>query len=256
MQRDGMFTANGVPPRLSFNPTDVRENAGMIQGFGGYESYVAPSLYRTWGYLHAAAGVPMSAGDFIRLPRSISGNSRLLDGMNLVADYDHGSRTLVPRSSHDPRAYVVFATEVVTDWRAAVAEMAARRDFHTRALLEEGSSPSFPQTAGTHSGEAAITRFAPERVTVRARADAPAILVLAEAWYPGWGATVGGLRAEVFPVNGWMRGVLVPAGDSEVVFSFHSRFLPAGMGMSVACAILLACVAFGGRGRQTDSRIL
>ena len=256
MERGGMFSANGVPPRVSFSPTDVRENAGMVQGFGGYDSYVAPSLYRTWGYLHAAAGVPVSAGDFIRLPRAISENSRLLDGMNLAADYDHGTRTLVPRAVPDPRAYVVFAAEVVPDWRAAVAEMADRRDFHVRALLEEGSAPAFSPPAGPHSGTAAISGFAPERVTVRAVADAPAILVLAEAWYPGWGATVGGQPAEVFPVNGWMRGVLLPAGQSEVVFSFHSRLLRTGLAVSAACAILLASLALGGTGRQTASRIL
>ncbi|HEY5080225.1 MAG TPA: hypothetical protein VII43_10270, partial [Opitutaceae bacterium] len=127
---------------------------------------------------------------------------------------------------------------------------------HSHALLEEGRSPAFPPAAGTHAGDAEITAFAPERVTVRARADAPAILVLAEAWYPGWSATVAGMRAEVFPVNGWMRGVLVPAGDSVVVFSFHSRLLAAGLGISASCAILLAALAFGGRGRQTDSSIL
>ena len=40
----------------------------MTQGFGGYGSYVAPSLARTWGYLHAVAAAPASASDFIRLP--------------------------------------------------------------------------------------------------------------------------------------------------------------------------------------------
>ena len=174
----------------------------MIQGFGAYESYVAPSLYRTWGYLHAAAGVPISAGDFIMLPRAIGGNASRLDAINLVADYSQENRAIVPRAHPDPRAYVLFASEVVADWWAAVEEMAARHDFHTRALLESASAPAYEPAPGIHSGGAEIVDFKPERVMVRTIADAPAILVLAEAWYPGWRATIGGRPARVFPVNG------------------------------------------------------
>jgi hypothetical protein len=94
LAKDGLFARNGVPPRISFLPSTVRENSGMVEGYGAYASYVAPSLGRTWGYLHAATGVPMSATDFVRIPEAVYERSERLDGINLVATYDRGSPAL------------------------------------------------------------------------------------------------------------------------------------------------------------------
>jgi len=249
LEKGGLFAAP-APPRVSYSAVDVRENAGMVQGFSGFDSYVAPSLSRTWGYLHSATGVKMSATDFIRLPQAISLRSDRLDGINLVADFDRASQSIAVRSHPDPRAYMVFGADVVADWTSAEERMATLRTFHTTALLEAGSAPGFSPTPGAHSGSASITAFEPERVVVRTKSDAPGILVLAEAWYPGWRATVDGRSTEVFPVNGWMRGVVVPAGQSEVVFAFHSRLLVAGLAVSLASAgIVLALLL---RGRRLD----
>ena len=41
-----------------------------------------------------------------------------------------------------------------------------------------------------------------------------------------------------------MRGVVVPAGDSEVTFAYHSRFFWAGAALSLASAALLAALAW------------
>jgi len=258
----GLLTPGGAPPRISFNPEDLCENAGMAEGFSSFESYVNPALARVWDYLHVAAGVPLSTGEFIRLPRAIDRAPERLDGLNLVARLDHGSRSLVIRSNPDPRAYLAFDARVVPDWKAAEQAMAARRDFHETALLEEGGRPGFSPSPGRHESSAVIERFEPERIVVRTRADADAILVLGEAWYPGWRAAVAGAPAAVFPVNGWMRGVVVPAGEHEVVLTYRERALSAGLAISALCAALLALLAFrapgpatGGPG-HTDSRIL
>ncbi|HXN34655.1 MAG TPA: hypothetical protein VN877_00695, partial [Opitutaceae bacterium] len=255
LERAGLLSDGGAPPRVSFNAADVRENAGMVQGFGAYNSYVAPSLRRTWGYLHAATGVPMSASDFIRLPQAVVERSDRLGGINLVAAYDRASRSLVVRTDPDPRAYVAFGAEIFPDWVAAEGRMASLRGYHETALVEAGSAPDFSPAPGIHKGSASIASFEPERVVVRSSTGAPGILVLAEAWYPGWQATVGGRTSEVFPVNGWMRGVVVPAGDSEVVFSFRPRMLAAGLGISLASAAAILALLLRRPG-QTDSRIL
>jgi hypothetical protein len=247
LERTGLLGPGLAPPRISFNPEDLCENAGMVDGFSSYDSYANPALARVWTYLHVAAGVPLSAGEFIRLPRAICAAPERLDGLNLVAVLDHASRSLVLRAKPDPRAYLVFDARVVPDWRAAEEAMAARRDFHETALLEEGAVPGFAPSPGRHDSAAAIERFEPERIVVRTSADAPAILVLAEAWYPGWRAAISGAPAPVFPVNGWMRGVVVPKGEHEVTFTYRERLLPAGLGVGLASAALLGALALRGR---------
>jgi hypothetical protein len=256
LKKDGLFVASRVPPRVSFDSTTVRENAGMIQGFSSYNGYVAPVLGRTWGYLHTAAGMAESPTDFVRLPKAVAERSSRLDGINLAAAYDPGSRTLSFPPTVDPRAYLVFRVVNVSDWKAAEDTMAARHDFHTTALVERGSAPDFAPPGGNPPSEAVITGFAPERVTVTTRAGSPGVLVLAEAWYPGWEATVGDKPAKVFPVNGWMRGVTVPAGQNEVVFTYRSRYLGAGAALSLASVAVVFLLLYRARPGQTVSRSL
>ena len=56
----------------------------------------------------------------------------------------------------------------------------------------------------------------------RLGATSKSLLVLAEPWYPGWTAKVNDtVSAEVLPVNGWMRGIVVPAGDGRVVLEYQ-----------------------------------
>jgi uncharacterized membrane protein YfhO len=95
-------------------------------------------------------------------------------------------------------------------------------------------------------------------VVVQTRADVAGVLILAEAWYPGWQATIGGRPLAVFPVNGWMRGVVIPAGGHEVVFSYRERLLGPGLALSLLSAAAVAALLLSGRRRdaQTDSRIL
>jgi hypothetical protein len=243
MAERGLFPASHVPARISFDPADIRENAGMALGFGSYNSYCAPALERVWTYLHVAAGLPLSGVDYIQMRREVNDAAPAFGSLNLSASLSHPQRVLHFYAHPDPRAYLTFAMEVVPDWRTAEVEMAGGRDFHRVALAEAGSAPVYAPHPGNHSPEAAITRFESGRVDVHVRADAPAVLVLGEAWYPGWLATVAGRPEDVFPVNGWMRGVLVPAGESDVTFAYHSRFLGWGAGLSLAAAVLIVLLA-------------
>jgi hypothetical protein len=243
MAERGLFTASHVPPRISFDPADVRENAGMALGFGSYNAYCAPALERVWSYLHAATKLSLSGVDYIQIRREVYDAAPGFGSMNLAATLSHPQQVLVFYAHPDPRAYLSFDMEVVPDWRAAEAKMADGHDFHRVALAEAGSAPGYAPNPGLHASAAAITRFEAGRVDVRVRADAPAVLVLSEAWYPGWRASVAGRPAVVFAVNGWMRGVLVPAGESEVAFAYHSRFLGWGAALSLAAAVLVALLA-------------
>jgi hypothetical protein len=152
------------------------------------------------------------------------------------------------RRDPDPRAYLAYAAERVDDWHRAVDRMRDGHDFHRVALVE--MPLALPASAGP-PGTAIIERFAPEAVTVRADASAPALLVLAEAWYPGWTATVDGAAAPCLPANAWMRGVPVPAGAHEVTFTFHSTRLRAGATLSiVTLALVLAALGRESRLRR------
>jgi len=74
-------------------------------------------------------------------------------------------------------------------------------------------------------------------VHVEAKQDA--LLVLAEAWYPGWRAEIDGKVCACVPANGWMRAVPVPPGRHQVRVCFHQDFLLPGLLISLASTGLL-----------------
>ena len=72
----------------------------------------------------------------------------------------------------------------------------------------------------------------------------PRVLVLADAWYPGWSVTVHGEPAELLRANYAFRGVVVPAGAHGVTFRFRpatwSTALPMfAIGLLVVLALLV-----------------
>jgi hypothetical protein len=61
----------------------------------------------------------------------------------------------------------------------------------------------------------------------------PGMLVLTDTYYPGWRATVNGEKARIYKVNGAFRGVLVPAGSSEVRMDYRPMSVPVGITISL-----------------------
>jgi hypothetical protein len=75
-------------------------------------------------------------------------------------------------------------------------------------------------------GEVDFVDYAPERVELWVDAPEASTLVLRDAMYPGWTATVNGRDGSVAPADGFFRGVDVPAGESTVVFRFTPWWMP------------------------------
>jgi hypothetical protein len=224
-----------VPPRLNFSARLVRENSGMVTGHSTFNGYVSLYLGRVWEYVHLAAGLPPppTINTFPDV-RIFERDPFLYHSMNLAAGFDTRTKELRLNPAPDPRAYLCYGAEVAADWHDAIRRMVAGHDFHRVALVE---SP-VPGLAGSGHGTAAITVFAHENVQLHTESSAPAVLVLAEAWYPGWTASVNGREAPAFPVNGWMRGVVVPAGRAEVVWHYRSRWFGAGCAIGAAAAVV------------------
>ena len=55
--------------------------------------------------------------------------------------------------------------------------------------------------------------------------DAPAdgVVVINQAWYPGWIAEVDGARSPIWRANGFVRAVPITAGSHHVELRFEPR---------------------------------
>ena len=102
-------------------------------------------------------------------------------------------------------------------------------------LAQESAAPE--STAEILPGET------PNRVQIQTHASEPGLLILADAYYPGWQADIDGAPASVYPVDGLLRGVHVEAGFHTVTFTYRSSALQQGAMVSVIALLCLFLAA-------------
>jgi uncharacterized membrane protein YfhO len=73
------------------------------------------------------------------------------------------------------------------------------------------------------------------------------LLILTDAYYPGWQAIINDVPATIHRVDGMFRGIFVPAGENEVVFSFASSAFKTGRVITVLAILIWVALAVGER---------
>jgi hypothetical protein len=85
------------------------------------------------------------------------------------------------------------------------------------------------------------TQFRRETVSVTTTAEAPSLVVFAQAHAPGWRATVDGSPVPLMKANYAFQAVVVPVGTHRVELRYRDRYLVAGGILSAGA--LLVCLA-------------
>ena len=93
----------------------------------------------------------------------------------------------------------------------------------TQALMEDSDklTQKYTGVLGHRPGRAEIINWRPDRIEIEVESASPAILTLHDPWYPGWQVEVDGERAPLLRSSVLFRGVEIPAGAKQVVFTFR-----------------------------------
>lgn len=150
-----------------------------------------------------------------------------------------GSAFVYENEAALPRAYLAPRVEAVPGDDGALQAMTSS-EFDPRAVAYLSGDPIAGIEEGALSGEARIESYEPDRVVVRANPSRAAMLVLADNFYEGWVARVGDEVVPIHRVNHTMRGVIVPAGDHVVEFSYEPFDLHLGFAIFLVGMALLA----------------
>jgi tetratricopeptide (TPR) repeat protein len=254
LHRAGLMKPSQPPPRVCVSPSLVPANYGMIYHYSGFDADCSLFLRRPWDYLHAVLRIP-PPGEKGSLSRQVYSHGAFpYRDLSLAVGMDPRQGALELAVDPSPRAFVVYGADVA-DYRAALDRLAHGYDIRQRALLEKplaelpGPGKLLPATP------ASIRRFEPNSLLVEANAKERGLLVLAEAWYPGWRAEVDGRACACVPANTWMRAVPLLPGRHQVRLYFHQDYLLPGLLISAISTglVLLALVKPGGRSVPTPA---
>jgi hypothetical protein len=110
-------------------------------------------------------------------------------------------------------------------------------DPQREALVSAAHAGELTLPRQARASRADLARAEPGRLDVRA--EGPGLLVVSEAWDPGWTAQVDGAPAEVHRVNLAQMGVVLGAGLHHVRLGYRARGLGAGLALAAVGALAL-----------------
>lgn len=137
-----------------------------------------------------------------------------------------------------PRARLVHRAIDAPDERAVVSTVLNPATDLQRTVVLQGSPPALDSCDG---GDARITRYRQTSVVIHSSSPCRAMVILADDWFPGWKAFVDEKPAKIYDAYNVVRGVVVDAGEHDVVMLYR----PASVftGMALAALGILLCIA-------------
>ena len=127
-------------------------------------------------------------------------------------------------------------------------EIEALRNMDTRseAVVLQSEFPN--QFSGPlirdGQGSIALTSYELNEMRYSSNSQTPQTAIFSEVFYDGWKATINGKPADIFRANYILRGLHLPAGQNEIVFTFKPR-APGAIISRIFSLLILAFLAYG-----------
>ncbi|HEY1636307.1 MAG TPA: YfhO family protein [Acidimicrobiales bacterium] len=257
------------PPRVGVIPlpTDVNLRYG-IDDLRGYDFPVEERFGRLWVRdMHAPTPLlPLDTTTVDPSPQSLRILSLFgvrdillqkgepppaLPGLRPV--YDGPDATILANDGALPRTWLVTGQQVVPGESQQLDAISSPTFDPRRVVVTQKPLPQLGSgdASGPSPGSANLAQYGADQLSINARADRPAELVLSDLSYPGWQATVDGRPARLDRVDYLLRGVPLPAGNHRVELSYHPSSWRVGWIVSLAAlAAVTAAAIVGIRGRR------
>lgn len=260
-KQEGMFRVLPIDdPRNGTQSASFMSNRYMVFGIASAGGYHPAKLAVYDAFLRALAvdiqNWKLDLADMLNA-RFIVSSTRLPEHPSLSPvwvgrDYEGAARAIYENVDAFPRAWVVGEYRVITGEDALVALAEGRVDLRRSVLLAE--EPSTKPAPGD-SAEVVIERWTQKEMTMAVELDRPGIVVVSEAYYPDWKATVDGNAVPMLRANYAFRALALDAGRHEIVMRYDDSLLRRGASISagalgVTLATLIASWLWQARRRK------
>lgn len=159
--------------------------------------------------------------------------------------YRESDATILANDAALPRALVAQRVHVAGELGQEVATvMRPAFDPHREVVVRHDELPASFDVTARGGGSVQVVDQQNARVTMRARLARPSVVLLDDAWERGWSVRVDGRAARALQTDVILRGVAVPAGEHEIVWSYRVPGLRAGAALSLLA--LLATIGWAG----------
>jgi hypothetical protein len=145
-----------------------------------------------------------------------------------------------------PRATLVGDWALEPDAARSVIDSVTAVAHNPATFTWLDRDPGVPSGARDSVGSAQVTKYKLHEVEVEVNARRPAVLRLADLYYPDWKVFVDGKHETLLRADHALRAVAVPAGKHTVLFKFESGAFKAGLWVSIVSTLLsLALLGVG-----------
>jgi hypothetical protein len=247
-----------VPSRIFVK--EYHANIPMLDGLQTNRGYAGLILSRTNELMQITWGAPGP----VQMTASIVFNKSLTDifypDVKYVMYYfqtDPEIKGLIPVDRKEywtlfknplarPRAYFSDQISAVPSREIAHRLIASGKGFFFEKKLDVVESSGAPVNAEpcSTSDTVRVVSYEAERVAIDTASSGPRLLVLTDAFDRHWECRIDGQPATIYPTNLAYRGVAIPTGKHEVVFTYHLPALARGAMISLATLFALI-VGFG-----------
>jgi hypothetical protein len=137
-----------------------------------------------------------------------------------------------------PEAFVPEVVSSAASESAVLNRLSSPRFQSLREAVVEGQTD-----VARGSGTVSVRQKSPTQTDLRVRLARRSLVVLTNAFHPGWHVAVDGKSQPPLRVNAVLQGVVVPRGAHTVRWTYHAPGLDEGLAVSAAGALVVVAWA-------------
>lgn len=141
--------------------------------------------------------------------------------------YDDGKFKIFEDPLSLKKAYTVNSIISVNSVEEAYKFMSSKDfDPYSMAVIETKDPIVIPKKQIFKDARSLpVSYISSNKIKIDINSDSEELVVLTDAYYPGWHVLVDGKEKEILRVNSLLRGVIVPAGTKEVIYVYKPKYL-------------------------------
>ena len=240
---------------LPFN--NLLPNAGILFGFEYFQDIDALAREDYNDFLYFANPLPREKRSKLLGALSvrylISFRQLEIPEIKLVKEFPEHFSWLYEIPNPVPRVYVVSHPIYDQDPMSTLRRLASDDFDPRREVVVDAPTRVTPQVS--FRGDARIKLYQNDQVQIDAQLNEPGMLVLTDAFYPGWKAFVDGKEQKILRANYLFRAVELGPGNHNVEFVYDPISFKIGLLISsLPAALLIVVPAVGWMRRKSALR--